>query len=210
MPRVATAPPAAPPRRPQPASASAITAPAAPATKPAAPEAVVAAEPIPAVAKPAAARDVARKTYTDATGSFAISVPATWKPGKAPPTRLALVLNGPSAVPDRNAPPIFRAQVGRQQPGQPARPLDEFCRALIEQVTKDKADAVKIVPTTVDGVDGRQFILTLQDARSMDIDMKYVVVLKPPHSFIFTYLQERGLLDTDEADALFSSIRWTK
>jgi hypothetical protein len=43
----------------------------------------------------------------------------------------------------------------------------------------------------------------------MDIDMKYVVAVRPPLSFVFTYLQERGLFDEEEADAIFSSIRWT-
>jgi len=114
-------------------------------------------------------------------------------------------------MPDRKAPPIFRAQVGRQQPGQPPRSIDDFSRDVLKQVTKNRIDStMKIEPAKVDGVDARQFMVTLEDARGMDIDMKYVIALRPPHSFIFTYLQERGLFDSDEADAIFSSIRWMK
>jgi hypothetical protein len=148
------------------------------------------------------------KSYTDNADSFVVSVPATWKPGNAPPTRLAIVLTGPSALPDRKAPPIFRAQVGRPQPGQPQRSLDEFTREVIEQVTRKQPQSPRVAPTKVDGVEARQFTITLEDARSMDIDMKYVVCLRPSQSFIFTYLQERGLLDADEAERIFSSIRF--
>ena len=150
----------------------------------------------------------ASNAFTAAGDQFVVTAPANWKRGKTPPTRLAIVLNGPSALPDRNAPPIFRAQVGQQQPNQPARSLDAFTRELVRQVTKQDPDQTKVVPAQIDGVAARQFIVTLEDARSMDIDMKYVVVLKPPRSFIFTYLQERGLFDVDEADAMFASIKW--
>ena len=124
---------------------------------------------------------------------------------------MALVLTGPSALPDRKAPPIFRAQVGVQQAGQTQRSIDDFSRELLKKVTRNRADSTtKIEPTKIDGVDARQFMVTLEDARGMDIDMKYIVVLRPPHSFVFSYLQERGLFDADEADAIFSSIHWMK
>jgi hypothetical protein len=148
----------------------------------------------------------ARKNYTDIGDNFVVSVPESWTPGSTPPSRLALVLTGPSATPDRKAPPIFRAQVG----GQSQRSIDDFSRDVLKQVTRNRIDTtLKIEPAKIDGLDARQFMVTLEDARGMDIDMKYVVALRPPQSFIFTYLQERGLFDTDEADAIFSSIRFT-
>jgi hypothetical protein len=198
---VASSPQAAPAPAPAPAAATKpVAAPASPPTPLVAPEPA----PAPAVAE--------KKTYTDNAETFAVSVPPTWRLGHAPPTRLAIVLTGPSAVPDRKAPPIFRALVGQQQAGQSQRSIDEFTRELIQQVTKRSPDSgrTRIEPARIDGVDARQFMITLEDARGMDIDMKYVVVLRHPRSFIFTYLQERGLFDTDEADEIFASIRWTK
>jgi hypothetical protein len=211
--------PAAPPQAQQPTSPApatqpasapvvAITPPPAPAT---APVVASASEPPTDVAPEPPAAAVAFKTYADNAGTFAVSVPETWRPGNAPPTRVAIVLTGPSAVPDRKAPPIFRAQVGQQPPAHARRGVDEFARDLIQQVTKRSPESsrTRIEPARIDGVEARQFMLTLEDSRGMDIDMKYVVAIKPPVSFIFTYLQERGLFDEKEADAIFSSIRWT-
>jgi hypothetical protein len=213
-----TAPPppsAEQPTQPAPATQPAPPPPRAVATptpQPAtAPVVASASEPPADVAPEPPATAVALKTYNDNAGAFAVSVPETWRPGNAPPTRVAIVLTGPSAVPDRKAPPIFRAQVGQQPPAHARRGVDEFARDLIQQVTKRSPESsrTRIEPARIDGVEARQFMLTLEDSRGMDIDMKYVVAIKPPVSFIFTYLQERGLFDEAEADAIFSSIRWT-
>ena len=150
------------------------------------------------------------KIYTDVGERFVVTVPDTWEPGQTPPTRLAIVLTGPSALPNRRAPAIFRAQVNRQQNGQAQRTIDEHCRGLVRQVTKNPADETLIEPATIDGADARQFAITLEDARGMKIDMMYVVVVRPPNTYVFTYLQERGLFDPDEAAAIFSSIRWIR
>jgi hypothetical protein len=219
-PAVAAAPtpaPATPTTNPSPAvQTSALPPSPSRAAVPASGPIVASFAPPPSQQQPSAASDSslqARKNYTDVGDNFVVSVPLSWTPGSAPPSRLALVLTGPSAMPDRKAPPIFRAQVGgqQQQPGQPPRSIDDFSRDVLKQITKNRIDStMKIEPAKVDGVDARQFMVTLEDARGMDIDMKYVITLRPPHSFIFTYLQERGLFDSDEADAIFSSIRWMK
>jgi hypothetical protein len=174
--------------------------------------AIVAAAPLsPSDSTSSPAPAPATKTYTDIGDNFIVSVPEQWKPGSAPSTRVALVLTGPSALPDRKAPPVFRAQVGVQQAGQTQRSIDDFSRELIKKVTRNRADSTtKIEPAKIDGIEARQFMITLEDARGMDIDMKYVVALRPPHSFVFSYLQERGLFDIEEADAIFSSIHWMK
>ena len=179
-------------------------APAAPATSTTAPTAPIAAS---FSAPPTPDPSIARKNYFDIGNNFAVAVPPSWTPGSSSSSRLALVLTGPSATPDRKAPPIFRAQIG----GQPQQSLDDFSRDVLKQVTKNRIDntTMKIEPVKIDGVEARQFMVTLEDARGMDIDMKYIVTLRPPQSFIFTYLQERGLYDSDEADAIFSSIRFT-
>jgi hypothetical protein len=213
---------AAPASAPTPAPATTPSIAATPLEPPTSPKpssvaipttnAVLAAAPLgPVDSTSSAAPAPARKTYTDIGDNFIVSVPEQWKPGSAPSTRVALVLTGPSALPDRKAPPMFRAQVGVQQAGQTERAIDDFSRELIKKVTRNRADSTtKIEPTKIDGVDARQFMITLEDARGMDIDMKYIVALRPPHSFVFSYLQERGLFDTDEADAIFSSIHWMK
>ena len=176
---------------------------AAPATNPATAPA--------APAAPVATTSPATLTFTDDAQTFFVSVPATWRAGKLPRGRGGMLLVGPAPKDRPSAAPLFRVQAGRQVPGQAEMTLEQFAREAAYQVTGKLPDDVKIEPAHLGGVGGveaRQFRHTLKDAKGIEVEMHYIIILQQPRSFLFTYLQEKDVYDPALAKAIFDSVRW--
>lgn len=147
-------------------------------------------------------------TFTDDQQTFFVTVPGTWRAGKLPQGRGGMLLIGPAAKGKPSATPLFRVQAGQKQPGGPDLTLDQFAREVVREITGKPADDVKIEPVQLGGADARQFRLEKKDSNGIAITMHYVVVLKQPRSFLFTYFQEKDFFDPAEARAVFDSVRW--
>jgi len=147
----------------------------------------------------------AGQTIADSKGDFTITIPPTWKQGTL--KRDGLRVMGPPPAGTR-AYPMFQAQRGLQ-PDAADKPLDDSAKAIIEQVTKRPVAETKIATLKLDGVDARQFKVTLT-ADDKPVDFDYVIAVNKSQLFVLNFMQEQSHYDAAAAQAVIDSFRWSK
>lgn len=152
----------------------------------------------------APATEPAGQTIVDSKEQFTIKIPPTWKQGKI--DRDGLRVMGPPPAGTR-AYPIFQAQRALQSDGAD-KPLDDNVKALLRQVHKSQ-DETKIASVKLDGVDARQFKVTLM-ADDIPIDFEYVMAINKGQLFVLNFMQEQAHYDAAAAKSVIESFRWKK